>query len=82
MYACTPFSRMYLSGSRPPSSATTFTLNSSSVSSAMDFSAAAAPAVSGSKLTITCLVNRPRSRACSSVNAVPEVAMTFPIPAI
>ena len=48
----------------------------------MDFSAAVAPAVSGSKFTITRLVNRPSSRTCVSVNAVPLIASTLRIPAI
>lgn len=40
-------------------------------------SVAFAPAVSGSKFTTTRLLNRPSSLACSSVKAVPELAITL-----
>ena len=49
----------------------------SSVSREMDFSAALAPAASGSKLTITFAVCRLRIATCCSVKAVPLVAITF-----
>src|ERR1019366_8646503 len=39
------------------------------------------PAVPGSKLTTTFFENRPSSFACSSVNAVPELAITLWKPA-
>ena len=52
----------------------------SSVSREMDFSAALAPAASGSKLTITFAVCRLRIATCCSVKAVPLVAITFWIP--
>jgi hypothetical protein len=44
---------------------------------ASDLSVAAAPAVSGSKFTTMSLLNRPSSRTCVSVNAVPELATTL-----
>ena len=47
----------------------------------MDFSAALAPAASGSKLTTTFWVWRLRIATCCSVKAVPLVAITFWMPA-
>ena len=68
---------MKRSGSSPPSSVTIFSLNPSSVSSAIDFSAAFVPAASGSKFTTTFEVCRLRIATCCSVKAVPLVAITF-----
>ena len=52
-------------------------LKPSEVSNSTDFSAALAPAVSGSKLMMACLVKRLSRPTCDSVKAVPEVAMTL-----
>ena len=77
----TVISRMKRSGSSPPSSEMTRTSKPSSVSRAMDFSAALMPAVSGSKLTMTLWVKRESRRTWASVKAVPEVARTLRTPA-
>src|SRR5258708_6022307 len=73
---------MKRSGSRPPSRVTIFTSKSSSVRRAMDFSVAAIPAGSGSKLTMKRLAKRLRRRICISVKAVAEVSLTVLIPAV
>ena len=55
---------------------------SSLTSRASERSAAAAPAVSGSKFTTIFLLKRASRRACGSVKAVPLEAMTLWNPAL